>query len=29
MKVQGGMERWPYYHKGMKQEVEIMMIDKE
>jgi len=29
MKVQGGMERWPHDYKGMKHEVEIMVIDKE
>ena len=29
MKVHGGMERWPHDHKGMKLDVEIMMIDEE
>jgi hypothetical protein len=29
MKVHGGMERWPHNHKGMKHEVEIMVIDVE
>jgi len=28
MKVHGGMERWPYDHKGMKNEVKIM-VDEE
>jgi len=29
MKVHGGIKRWPHGHKGMKHDVEIMMIDKE
>ena len=29
MKTQGGLERWSHDHKGMKHDVEIMMIDKE
>ena len=29
MKVHGGMERWSHDHKGMKHNVEFMMIDEE
>jgi len=28
-KVHGGMEMWPHDHKGMKHEVEIMVIYDE
>ena len=29
IKVLGGMERWPHDHKGIKQEVKIMVTDEE
>ena len=29
MKEQGGMERWPHDHKGMKHKVKILVIDEE
>jgi len=29
IKVHGDMERWPNDHKGMKHEVEIIVIDEE
>jgi len=29
MKVQGGMERWPYDYKEMKHRIEIMVMDKD
>ena len=29
MKVHGGMKRWPHDHKGMKDDVKIMVIDEE
>jgi hypothetical protein len=28
-KVHDGIERWPHDHKGMKHDVDIMMIDKK
>jgi len=29
MKMHDDMERWPHDHKGIKYEVEIMVIDEE